>query len=519
MTAKTGPRHPRVTFPLLDQFMATVSEQISVWEAPLPLGELPTVPPFPIEVLPPALVTFVEDAAAGLDCQVDYLGGPLLALAGAALGNSRGLCIKESWVELPALYLAVVGSGGSARSAALRTLAEPLHEAQALLMSEYEIQRKKYEQDYAQFRKASKRYNKAVDFMYPPPVEPERPVSHRLIAADITTAAVVKVLHDCPRGFVIVREDLSGWLRSLSNIGASAERHLYQAAWAGEPICVDRKTSREGPIRVPRPFLGIVGGLTAELLPGIRSAEGWGDGLLDRMLFVYPDARPAGQWSWNGLSEASLRTWTRMLADLQQLAPDGTGQGKSRPRAVRMNSEAEEAWRRFFDGLTEESAGENFPDYLRGAWGKLKRYGARLTLILHYLWGGGERIEAASVERAGRLVDYFREQTRKVYACLDVDPVLRKARRLLQWVHRAVEPGWTFGRAEAYRENRAHFRSPQELERPLRLLQELRHIRLVPLPERRVGGKRPLPRYEVHPLSRQVVEGGRKEEAERAEGK
>lgn len=47
------------------------------WEIPLPLGETPSVLPFPTDILPPCLATFIGEAAAALDCAADFLGPPL----------------------------------------------------------------------------------------------------------------------------------------------------------------------------------------------------------------------------------------------------------------------------------------------------------------------------------------------------------------------------------------------------------------------------------------------------------
>lgn len=427
----------------------------------------------------------------------------MLALAGAAIGTSRTLGVKDNWLELPAIYLAVIGPPGSAKSPAFKTLAGPLYQAQASLVADYQSRKSQFDREYAQYLKDWEQFKSELEGIFQRPVAPVPPVAQRLIAADITTAAVVQVLHDCPRGLLIVQDDMAEWLRALIQGGRGGERQVYAAAWAGEPICVDRKSASHGPIQVPMPFLCIAGGLTPEQLPMIRAAAGGRvDGFLDRFLFVYPEVKPAGKWNRSGVSEACLRKCKEVLEELRRRTSDEHNQA-----VVRLSPDGEEAWSRFFDAVTDEVSGAEFPECLRPAWLKMKSQGARLALILHDLWGGGEMVEAASVERAGRLVNYFQEQARKVYACMEADPVLRKARRLLRWMHARVAPGTTFGKAEAYRENRAHFSSPKELDRPLQLLQELRHIRPVPWQGRNGPGRTPTPLFEVNPLSR----GGRGE--------
>jgi hypothetical protein len=89
------------------------------WDRPIPLGDVPPVSPFPEHVLPVCLATFVREAASALACPTDYVGVPLLAIAGAAIGASRALQIKPGWQERPCLYAAVVAPPGSAKSPAL----------------------------------------------------------------------------------------------------------------------------------------------------------------------------------------------------------------------------------------------------------------------------------------------------------------------------------------------------------------------------------------------------------------
>ena len=72
-------------------------------------------PAFPIEVLPPVARTLVKEAAEALPCPPDFVAVPLLVFAGATIGRSRGLRLKESWTETPVLFAAIVGEPGVAK--------------------------------------------------------------------------------------------------------------------------------------------------------------------------------------------------------------------------------------------------------------------------------------------------------------------------------------------------------------------------------------------------------------------
>jgi hypothetical protein len=49
---------------------------------------------FPVEVLPRPLARFVREVADALPCPADFVGVPMLALLGCAIGTSRVLRMK-----------------------------------------------------------------------------------------------------------------------------------------------------------------------------------------------------------------------------------------------------------------------------------------------------------------------------------------------------------------------------------------------------------------------------------------
>src|SRR5512132_913772 len=84
--------------------------------------QLPSVP-FPVEVLPPPLARFVQEVADALPCPPDFVAVPMLALLGCAIGTSRVLRVKRSWLEGPRIFTAVVADTGTKKSPALKLAA------------------------------------------------------------------------------------------------------------------------------------------------------------------------------------------------------------------------------------------------------------------------------------------------------------------------------------------------------------------------------------------------------------
>ena len=78
--------------------MATDSPAESAWP-PLRIGKPPRAPVFPVDVFPVPLRAFCKEAARALLVPTDFVGGTMLATAGAAVGQSVNVTIKRGWTE------------------------------------------------------------------------------------------------------------------------------------------------------------------------------------------------------------------------------------------------------------------------------------------------------------------------------------------------------------------------------------------------------------------------------------
>ncbi|MEW5874920.1 MAG: DUF3987 domain-containing protein, partial [Candidatus Zixiibacteriota bacterium] len=80
---------------------------------------LPEALPFPTDALPPVLHDYILDCSLARGCPPEFIGVPLLALAGAAIGTSTLIEAKPGWVEQPSLYAVVVAPSSTQKSPAM----------------------------------------------------------------------------------------------------------------------------------------------------------------------------------------------------------------------------------------------------------------------------------------------------------------------------------------------------------------------------------------------------------------
>jgi hypothetical protein len=350
------------------------------WQPPVPFAE-PVADPFPVKVLPPALAAFVQESAAALGCAADLVGVPLLAAAGAMIGTSRILQVRPDRREGTAIFLAVVAEAGSGAAEALQQVAGPLFRAQGRILARHEERLPRFKIARAQYRPPKPLPALILpgdEHLYIPRPKPRRPVLTRLCAAEVSAGALAGILRENPRGALLLPGDLPAWLAALGPAG----RRTVRAAWGGEPVCVDRPG--RGPVLVAEPFLGIVASAGPERLALLRQEAARADGLLDRFLFTFPDPGPAPRWRRRAVPAGARRAWANVLARLRRLAGDPARPG--RPRRLPVDRDGRAAWERFYDRLAEEMNGVEASGPLRGPWVRLQSYGARLALVLHYLW-------------------------------------------------------------------------------------------------------------------------------------
>ncbi len=472
-----------------------ITSKAAPWPDPVPLGEIPEVLPFPIDVLPHPMRRLTEEVAWALNCPTDFVAVPLLALAGGALANSRHLAVTRTHIQAPCMYVSYVGRPGTSKSAPLKLLRGPFDTIQKRWIDQWRRQVKALEE---------------VDTVNTGS-RGLRPTLRRCIISDVTTESLGLLLEENPRGVVMVRNELSALVAGLNQYkgGNGHDRQVYLNLWDGDTLTIDRKSDRSrqgGPLYVTNPFTAIVGSIQPDVLGRLRGESVRGvappdDGFLDRFVFSYPLELPAVGEQWREVSEEALDAWREMIEKLLGLEMVAE-EGRSRPFLIRLSSCGRQEWQRFTEAHADETNAADFPPHLFGPWSKLKGYAARLALIIHFLrWAAGdvktETVDGESMIRAARLVAYFKSHARKVYNAMDADKTISESRRLLRWI--VANRMQHFSKRDAFEGLKGTFGTVEKLDTVLAAVQKHGFIRPEASQERSGRGRKPSPIFEVHP--------------------
>jgi hypothetical protein len=383
--------------------------------APLRLGKLPPVEPFPLDVLPAAAGQMVTEISSAVGCDPSLPAGQLLAVTSGMMGRSASLLLAQNRFASSCLFLASIGIASDGKSPSQGYVCRPVRDLDQELADEFTRDK----QAYLDSLKA------APNGVRPGP----KPVPRRIIVEDTTMEACKLILAANPRGLLMVLDELAILIGGMNQYkaGKGNDQPMLLKVFSGEPITADRVLNEfNEPTRVPHPSLSIVGNCTPD-----KFREMFGgcvkDGFLDRWLICFPDRRPKLKSSERRpVSNEAIEGWAAIVRALWNRQMN-TETGKACPHVIHPTDKGRAEFDRLYDEHADEMNSADFPEDLHGPWGKLETYAGRFWLILTLLWHAADptadpdilpNATAKTARDAWRLASYFKSHHRRIRAHL-----------------------------------------------------------------------------------------------------
>ena len=405
------------------------------------LGDLtPPAPELPLdETFGPRWARWIRDAAESKSAPPDYVGAALLVAAGSAIGNARWASPWAGWTEPPVLWAMAVGSPSAGKSPALDAVLSPLRAVEAELrrdtgaeLAEWRDRAELARMAESAWKDAAKAALKAGE---EPPARPEaailpdEPFPPRLAIADGTVERLAVILAKQPKGTLMARDELAGWLQGMKRYAnGGSDRPFWLEASGGRSYTVERMG--RDPVHVDRLAIGVLGSIQPDRLKSLL-VKADDDGLLARFLPVWPEPAPLRS-PGAAPDDAMLERALARLHGLKMLTDE---RDRTRPWVIPFSERARDALDAFRQDCREWEADAH--GLLLSFTGKLPGLAVRLALVLAYLdWcltGEMEpaEVDAATFERAARFVgDYGRAMARRCYAERALSAEEEGARRL-----------------------------------------------------------------------------------------
>jgi hypothetical protein len=483
------------------------------WPEPLPL-EPRSVPPFPIDTLPPVLRAVVEDIAQVHQVPLDMPGVLVLGAISGLCARRLDVAIGQSHVEPLNLFCLAVGISGLRKGPALRDVLAPLRAAEARWRNDTKDERARAEERHrlavsrleklrtraAQAKTETDRTTLETEALQLAVALPAKPVEPTLLVDDRTVERLEVDLAQQDGALILASEEAGNLFavaagRYVRDGAVQLDTYLKSYDRGGIDVARIGRTS----VRCPAPELTILTTPQPIVLEQLRNrVEFHHRGLWPRCLFTLPQGRIGNRLYRPGVHRAAIVHAAyqvlvdRVLSECPRAANGGD------ILHLRVTLDALEVWIAYHDQV-ERALGDGKRLAPIAEWGsKHPARAARLAGILHVAThrGPGTRVIAPeTVNAAVRLAQYFEPHALLAYDLLAAIPELTGARTIVGWLQRERLSEFTVRQVHQALQHR--FATVALLTPCLCVLEEYGYIRPLPLPISKPG--RPSRRYAVHP--------------------
>jgi hypothetical protein len=397
----------------------------------------PPAPTLYNDALPAGWEAWIIAEAAARACPRDYVGAGLIGGASGWIGNSRRIAATADWNEPAHLWFALIGGPSTGKTPALRAVIDASRKLEHDAEPAWRDALAKYERDAEVANAVNKAWceevGKAAKEKASPPdrpvaaEEPNKPPRPRVVAMDTSIEELQRLLADNPRGLLLVRDELAGWLGSFDRYGGEgADRGFYLECWNGAPYVCDRVKFNAVPLRIDHASLSIIGGMVPDRLrDALAEAD---DGLPARLFFIWPEPVPIASLVKRSAEDAEGRRnmLEKAAGRLRALKMGTNNHGKAEPIVLSIDHDA---FALFDEQRAETMQRARAAAGLAGGWnGKNPGRLLRLALVFECLaWAprvdqGPEpvSISADAIVRAGGFIDYAGGMFERVIAGLAI---------------------------------------------------------------------------------------------------
>ncbi|NWF27991.1 DUF3987 domain-containing protein [Streptomyces sp. PKU-EA00015] len=501
-----------------DELLATARHALDLteaeerWPAPTPLGQQGPLPTFPVDALPAWAAEQAYAVAEFTQTPTDMAATMALAVLSTAAGGRVHVQIRDGWVEQTNLYLVVAMPPASRKSDVFAAMTRPIYDIEAALQEgarasiiEAEVAKEAAE---ARAEAIMTKARKADDATASTSLVAEAaglrmeaesivvPPNPRLTASgDVTPETLTKLLSTHGRLGVLSPEGdlfdiIAGRYSSRPNLGVFLQGHK------GERLQAERITRETDLGEKPALTIGIT--LQPPVLLDLAQTPGArGRGLLARFLFSLP-ASTLGyrQIVVPPVPEQVSRTYQSRLTTLVHTLTD-----LPEPVTIKCSGPADQAVIKLQEAIEPQLRPEGALAHIDDWAGKYVGAVARIAGLLHLAeratgrWG--DPIEAATIERAVAIGEYYTAHALAAFDLMETDADSEKAQLVLDWIRRTKTT--SFKAHELVTARRRAFPTVSSAAPALRLLEEHGYLRR--LHEARAGGRgrQPAAVFRVHP--------------------
>lgn len=503
--------------PLPTPEVASIAKSISKYETTKPpeleWGNLQaiqklefTAPTLTQDQIPEVLRPWICDIAERMQVPYEFIAAPALVSLSSIIGRQVGVYPKqkdEDWLAIVNLWGAIIARPGFFKSPAIAEALRPLDELTKKAQKEFEsgkiAVKAKEELLKAKIDGLKDSIKKLIRKGNEHEVEPLRQALEKALQElennvifekryktnDATVEKLACLLKENPKGILVLRDELSGWLKSLQKSGREGDREFYLEAWNGYgSFSVDR--IGRGTLHVPALCLSIFGGLQPAKIEAYLNqiTNNYGDdGLLQRFqILVFPNTVKKWRNVDRKPNSEALERAKQVFMNLANLNIQDD-KASNRLPGLHFSPDAQkifDSWRLELESSfrSQDSLSPIFESHLA----KFRSLVPSLALIFHLVanhakqLSTSDQIQSDSIQLALSWARFLEAHARKVYSDV-LTPSLKGAHIIAKKIAEGQINDQDSLRS-IYRRQWASLRTPAELEPALVILEDAGWVKI-----------------------------------------
>lgn len=407
----------------------------------------------PLDVFPAKLQDMVLALARQENYSIEYTMASLIAAASTAIGNAVNIRIRGGWISSPILYMILVGRPGMGKTPPLDFAFRPIRKRDAKIIKQFKIDMEYYN-SILESQKGKKDDRPSL---------PPKPILKRTVISDFTPEALIRALDDNPRGVTVYVDEIMGMFNAVNQYNKGQLIEQLLTAFSGKPLDVSR-CSMPIPIHIERPFINVVGTMQTTRIHELVNKGYKDNGLLDRIIFIYPSSQKIPDWQMDEDSASSSfekysTLWENIINRICEI-PFTIDENESIVQNVLNFSPEASAWFTNWRNASIRAVNQIKDDTLVDSRiMKTPVIAARLALIFQILrWACDEVhkdfVDIDSTESAIRLTSYFEDCYSNIQKFMIMESIEPQKKGLLDLVQslfttaEAVQAGKEVGMSE-----------------------------------------------------------------------
>lgn len=354
--------------------------------------------PFPVDAFPAELQLVMKEFNKAYGFPLDYYGLGFLTSAATVLGNAFEAQFMGTWTAKAILYGAIVGHASVGKTHALNTCMKPVYKIENDFRSNNKV-------SISNYRKAMSSWER--DKVKDHAAKPEEPGQNEIYINEFTIEAVFKSLRDNPKGLLMFKDELSGWINGMNQYRKGTDQEFWLQNWSNVRVKIAR--SGKEAINIESPCISTLGALTPSFLTEL-AGNGRGDnGFLARVLFAYPDNLDKPPLTFKFPDESIETSYNDIINQMYKF-PHHINRINSNQKEIEdcASNESiqiplsEDAKNKYADFLEGNRVAINHADdnMIKSIYGKMDSYCLRFALILQMMQFACEELAVDSTDEA-----------------------------------------------------------------------------------------------------------------------